>query len=642
MNASNDDIRRILKDWWGYDSFRPAQEEIIRSILAGKDTIGLLPTGGGKSITFQVPALATDGLTVVVTPLISLMKDQVDNLRNLGITACYLHSGLSRRETNLAIDRCRLGKARLLYLSPEKLQSPSFIDTLRLLPVKIIVVDEAHCISQWGYDFRPSYLKINDLRRLFPHAPALALTASATPEVIDDIGIRLGMKKPAVFRLSFTRDNISYIVRYCDHKEGKLVEILSKVAGCCIVYVRSRRRAREMAEALNKAHIPSEFYHAGLQPQEKEERQNRWKNDTTRVIVATNAFGMGIDKPDVRLVIHADLPTSLEEYYQEAGRAGRDGKPSFAILLCSRADKGLLSRRLSETYPEKDTVKRIYELAGNFLDIAVGEGYNRLMEFNFNLFCSRFKLQPTIAHNSLTLLTQAGYIDFSEEITTRSRVMILMTKNELYSIDLPEEADRVLQFILRNYTGLFADYEYINEPSIASRLNLTEETVYNALLMLSRMHVLHYVPRKTSPYILYTTSREEPRHIKIPRTVYEDRRQRMAQRIDAMKHFAFDTDRCRVNTMLKYFGEKPDKPCGKCDICRRDAKKTSPADPSIAKSLLYLTSQPGGHTLNYLIEQTGAGKENVIETLRELMDKKRIIAQENRFINPEGNTSETK
>lgn len=630
--GTNADIKNILSKWWGYGSFRPAQEEIIRSVLSGKDTIGLLPTGGGKSITFQVPAMAIDGLTVIITPLISLMKDQVDNLRNRGITAVYLHSGLSRREATLAIDRCRVGKARMLYLSPEKLQSQSFIDTLRLLNVKLIVIDEAHCISQWGYDFRPSYLKINDLRSLFPDAPALALTASATPEVIADISGNLGMKNPGIFRVSFSRDNISYIVRYCDYKEGKIIEILSKVPGCAIVYVRSRRRAREIAETLTKAGITAEFYHAGLQPQEKEERQNRWKNDETRVIVATNAFGMGIDKPDVRLVIHADLPTSLEEYYQEAGRAGRDNEPSFAILLCSRTDKGLLSRRLSESFPDKDTIKRVYELTGNFLDIAVGDGYNRLYEFNFNLFCTRFKLQPVTAHNSLALLTQAGYIDFSEEISTRSRVMILVTKDELYSIELPEETDRVLQFILRNYTGLFADYEYINEPLIASHLDLTEETVYNALLMLSRKHILHYVPRKTSPYILYTTSREEPRHIKIPRAIYEERRDKMAQRIDAMKRFAFDTGHCRVNTMLKYFGETPGEPCGKCDVCRQSIKKKPQQTAAIAESLLYLSSQPGGHTLDYILEQTGAAKTAVIDTLRDLMDKGRIVSDGDRFV----------
>lgn len=624
MAFSDGEILSVLKRYWGYDSFRPAQMEIIRSVLDGKDTIGLLPTGGGKSITFQVPAMLGSGLTLVVTPLISLMKDQVDNLRSRDICAVYLHSGLTRREAELAYDRCRLGKARLLYVSPEKLQSASFVDDLRRLNVRMVVVDEAHCISQWGYDFRPSYLKITSLRTHFPSAVFLALTASATPEVIADIADKLEMKNPDVHRLSFTRRNISYIVRYSDVKEDKVVDILSKTSGTAIVYVRSRVRSRRLAELLVRHGISAEFYHAGLQPQEKEERQNRWKSGETRVIVATNAFGMGIDKPDVRTVIHHDIPSSLEEYYQEAGRAGRDGKPAFAVLVANNADKALLSRRLTDAFPPKDTLRRIYELVGNFLDIAVGEGYGSMCEFNLDLFCTRFKFEPTVVVSSLRLLTQAGYVDFNEELTTRSRVMMIMNRRELYDLNLDVEPDRVLQYLLRTTTGIFADYENIGESTIASNLGYTERTVYEALLLLNRKHVLHYIPRRTSPYVYYTTSRELPSDLRFPISVYEERRRKMEERITAMKRFAFDMTECRVNTMLRYFGEDPQEPCGQCDVCRAKNRRAVKAE-SLRDSVVYLASQPEGKSVNYIVEQLGVRSNDVIAQIRALADEGVVI-----------------
>lgn len=627
-------IHDILLKYWGYNGFRPLQEDIILSVLEGNDTLGLLPTGGGKSITFQIPAIALDGLTIVVTPLISLMKDQVDNLRSHGISAVYLHSGLSRAEHRLAIDRCSLGKAKLLYVSPEKLRSRNFIDHLRHMPVKLIVVDEAHCISQWGYDFRPSYLHINDIRSFFPDAPVLALTASATPEVVDDIMARLHFSKPNLFSRSFSRDNLSYIVRYGDHKEALMLKVLQATSGSAIVYVRSRKRTKELADFLNKSGIKADFYHAGLASEDKEEKQNRWKDDRCRVMVATNAFGMGIDKPDVRTVIHHDLPSSLEEYYQEAGRAGRDGKHSYAVLLASKPDKAILSRRVSESFPEKDYIRRVYELAGNFLDVAVGSGYNQVYEFNFNLFCKRFDLRPVPAHSALTLLTQAGYIEFTEEISTRSRIMILLMKQELYDLRLDQETDRVFQLLLRTYTGLFADYVFINESLLASRLGISEQAIYEALLSLSRLHAIHYIPRKTTPYILYTTSRELPRYIELPRSVYEEQRSRLERRIEAMKAFAFTTDDCRVNTMLRYFGENPDKPCGTCDVCRSRRKLTpeqqKQSADNLSRSIMYMASQPGGHTIDHIIRETSAPEQEAIEAIRTLLDEGSIS------INPDG------
>lgn len=559
-------IHDILKRYWGYDSFRPRQEEIIMSVLDGRDTLGLLPTGGGKSLTFQVPAMVFEGITVVVTPLISLMKDQVDNLRAAGIRAVCLHSGLSRAEHRLALDRCRLGKAKLMYVSPEKLQSATFIDQLRSMDVSFLVVDEAHCISQWGYDFRPSYLKISLIRELFPDIPVLALTASATPVVVDDIMDKLGFKERNVYARSFSRDNLSYIVRNDFDKERRLINVLTNTSGSAIVYVRSRRRTREIADMLVRNGISADYYHAGLDATEKNEKQNNWKTDGVRVMVATNAFGMGIDKPDVRTVVHYDIPSSLEEYYQEAGRAGRDGKEAFAVLLVSRADKGRLTRMLSEMFPPKDFIRRVYELAGNFVNVAVGDGYNSVYEFNFALFLKTYDLPPLTTRSAMRLLTQAQYFEFVEEVTMQSRVMITANKSELYSVKLDEAGERVFNMLLRSYTGLFADFVYINESVIARRADVDEQKVYETMLQLSRMHILQYVPRKSTPYLYYTTSRELPKYIDMPRSVYEDQYKRLKERIEAMKRFSFGDDDCRVNVMLRYFGEKPEAPCGKCDV----------------------------------------------------------------------------
>ncbi len=617
----------MLQQYWGYDKFRELQLPIIESVLAGNDTLGLLPTGGGKSLTFQIPALLLPGITLVITPLISLMKDQVDNLRDRGIRAAAVHSGLSRAEHTLAMDRCRLGKIKLLYLSPEKLQSKTFVEQLSGIDISLLVVDEAHCISQWGYDFRPSYLRIAPLRKLFPDAPVLALTASATPDVSADIMDRLAFRTRTLFAKSFTRPNISYIIRYADHKPDMLLRVLRATQGCAIVYVRSRRRTREIAQLLSDAGIPAEYYHAGLSAEEKNFKQDRWKDNTVRVMVATNAFGMGIDKPDVRTVIHIDPPSSLEEYYQEAGRAGRDGLPSYAVIITTpQSDKATLTRRLSESFPEKDTIRRVYELAGNFLDVAVGSGYNSLFEFNFALFCERFKIRPPVARNSLLLLTRAGYIEYVDEISTRSRVMVTMTKHELYSLRLDDVTDRVFQLLLRTYTGLFADYVYISEELLASRLQLTHEQVYTAMVALARAHALHYIPRKTTPYLLYTTSRELPKHVQLPRSVYEDQRQRMARRIEAMKRFIFSSTECRVNTMLRYFGEQPSAPCGTCDVCR-DRRRQAPSRQDIdriTQSILYLAAQPGGHTIDHIAAQLSLTPQTLIPYLRTLMDQNRI------------------
>lgn len=612
----------ILRKYWGYDSFREKQLDIINSVLAGNDTLGLLPTGGGKSITFQVPALLLPGLTIVVTPLISLMKDQVDNLRALDIPAAAIHSGLARAEQKLAFDRCRLGKIKILYLSPEKLQGKAFLDRLTEIDVSLIVVDEAHCISQWGYDFRPSYLKIANLRNIYPEAPILALTASATPEVTADIMAQLRFRTQNLFSKSFNRPNISYIVRKTDSKSQMLLRVLKSTSGCAIVYVRSRRRTKEVAEFLQQSGISAEFYHAGLSAEIKNDKQNRWKNDQVRVMVATNAFGMGIDKPDVRTVVHIDPTSSLEEYYQEAGRAGRDGKPSYAVFITSPGvDKATLTRRLNESFPEKDVIRRVYELVCNFLSIAVGSGYNMLYEFNFALFCERFKLRPPVVRNSLALLTRAGHLEFVEEITTQSRVMVIMNKRELYDLKLDSVTDSVFQLILRTYTGLFADYVYISEDLIASRLRLTGAQVYDALLALQRQHAIHYVPRKTTPYILMTSSRQLPKHLTFPPTIYEQMQQRMKHRVDAMRRFVFDDNKCRVNTMLEYFGETPTEVCGTCDVCRDRSRQSVVSEKQLTETIMYLLSHGTKPTIDYIARQASVSPDRVIKILRPLLDE---------------------
>lgn len=614
----------ILKQYWGYDRFRPMQAEIIDSVMAGHDTLGLLPTGGGKSLTFQVPAMMLPGVTLVITPLISLMKDQVDNLADRGIRAVYFHSGLTPREKDLALTRCRLGKAKIAYVSPERLQNERFIAELRTLSTSLIVVDEAHCISQWGYDFRPSYLRIASLRRLVGEdVPVLALTASATPEVTDDIMRHLSFDEPRVFARSFTRQNLSYIVRYTDSKEPMLLRILTSTTGCSIVYVRSRKRTLELARLLCEAGISAEAYHAGLTPEDKEERQDRWKSDRVRVMVATNAFGMGIDKPDVRLVVHFDLPSSLEEYYQEAGRGGRDGRESLAVIIASRSDKGLLTRRINESFPPKDFIAHVYEMAGNFVNVPVGEGYGMVYDFNFSLFCDTFDLPPVPTRNALLILTRAGYLEYIDETTSRSRIMVLMKRDELYNQRLDNDEEEVLQCILRRYTGLFADYVYISELTIAETLRMSSEQVYKALLTLGRLHVIHYIPRKTTPYLIYPTSREEPRYIVIPTDVYERQRERMQQRIDAMKAFTFDTDKCRANTLLRYFGENPGQPCGKCDVCRASRQRTAANAPALSDSIRYQASHPGGIAVTALVDSLGPhyGRDNVTDTIRTLLDR---------------------
>lgn len=621
MPSQHKPILEVLKKYWGYEAFRPLQQDIIESVLDGHDTLGLMPTGGGKSITFQVPTMAIDGMALVVTPIISLMKDQVDHLLERHIKAAYLYAGLTRAEVNRTYDKCLYGNCKFLYVSPERLQSQAFLERLRQMPVRLIVVDEAHCISQWGYDFRPSFLHIAQVRKLFPDVPVLALTATATPVVVEDIQRCLQFKAPNVFSMSFARSNVSYVVRQTEEKIAELIHILRSVPGTSIVYVRSRKRTKQISDELNRAGIHADYYHAGLYVEDKQDKQNKWTTNECRVMVATNAFGMGIDKPDVRLVVHIDIPNSLEEYYQEAGRAGRDGKRSYAVMLVKHTDKRILRRHITEAFPDKDFIRNVYERVGNFLGVSLGEGYQQMFDFNFNLFCRTFDLPVLPTHNALKILTQAGYIDFIEEIETQSRVMIFARKEELYDLDTTTPgADQVLQAILRLYTGLFADYVFINEDVIALRTGLDQETIYKTLLELTRMHILHYVPRKRTPYIIYTTSREEPKYVLIPKTVYEELRDRMTARVEATINYAYSDTGCRELMLLGYFGEKMEDECGHCDLCIDRRKQGDHVPEDVQQGILYMAGlRP--RRLEEFLDTLSFRHEEVISMLSFLVDE---------------------
>ena len=558
----------ILRKYWGYQDFRPLQEDIIHSVCEGKDTLGLMPTGGGKSITFQVPAMTMDGICLVVTPLIALMKDQVDNLRKVGIKATAVYSGMAQQEIITQLENCIFGDYKFLYVSPERLKTDLFRIKLQAMKVCLLVVDESHCISQWGYDFRPSYLSIADIREDLPGVPVLALTATATPEVVKDIQQRLHFKGENVFKKSFVRTNLSYIVRHTDDKLKMLVHILKKVPGAAIVYVRNRQRTKEVALMLRGVDISADFFHAGLNREEKELRQNRWKKDECRVIVSTNAFGMGIDKSDVRVVVHLDMPGSLEEYYQEAGRAGRDGQRAYAVALCSNIDITKLKKRLSDEFPDRDLIGRVYDSLGNYCQVAMGFGLDTVHNFSLVDFCSAYKFSPLQAHHALKILDMAGYIEYTEEQENNSRLMFVVTRDELYSYLHQEgKTDDIVQCILRSYTGLFADYVYIDESVIATRTGFNRQDVYDTLIGLSKYRIVNYIPQKRTPLVIYTQTREEPRHLFIPRSVYEERKKRTENRISKVIDYIKEDRICRSRMLTYYFGEKDSRDCGCCDVC---------------------------------------------------------------------------
>ena len=567
LNA-NDAFRQTLHEYWGYPDFRGIQRDIIESISQGKDTLGLMPTGGGKSITFQVPALVMPGVCVVITPLIALMKDQVDHLRQKGIQAAAIYSGMSRREIITTLENCIFGGIKLLYVSPERLFSDIFKVKFKHMDVSFVTVDEAHCISQWGYDFRPSYLSIAEIRQLKPDTAILALTATATPRVIDDIQERLGFKQKNVFRMSFERSNLAYIVRETMDKYTELIHILNAVSGSAIVYVRSRKHASDMAQFLTSENISATFYHAGLEPVIKNQRQNSWQQNEVRVIVATNAFGMGIDKPDVRLVLHIDCPDSIEAYFQEAGRAGRDGKKAYAVLLWNKGDRKKLNKRVAENFPEKDYIKEVYEDLAYYYQIGVGSGAGYSFVFEIDKFSRTFKHFPVQTHSALQILERAGYIHYEMEPEARARVMFKLGRNDLYRLDESSKfEDAVITALLRTYGGLFSNYVYIDEGLVAQEAGLTTQQVYVILKNLAQRNIIYFIPQRKTPFITYLQDRIDGEKVVLSKEIYEERKEQYVKRINAMQAYASNNEVCRSRQLLIYFGEKRHKDCEQCDVC---------------------------------------------------------------------------
>lgn len=622
----------ILKRYWGYDDFRGVQREIIESIGSGHDTLGLMPTGGGKSVTFQVPALSMEGVCIVITPLIALMKDQVHHLRQRGIIAAAIYSGMQRDEIIRILENCILGTTKLLYVSPERLGSDLFQAKLRHMRVSFITVDEAHCISQWGYDFRPSYLKIADIRRICPDVPVLALTATATPKVVDDICAKLTLSTSfRVFRMSFERKNLTYLVSHATDKQADLIHLLDGMKGSAIVYVRSRRHAREVAEMLTEAGLSATFYHAGLESAVKDQRQRDWQHDRVRIMVATNAFGMGIDKSDVRMVVHYDCPDSIEAYFQEAGRAGRDGQPARAILLYNATDEPKLHKRVKDTFPEKDYIRKVYEHLAYYYQIATGDGYGVTREFNIDDFCHKFKHFPVPVHSSLQILQRAGYIEYLEEQDNQARVKFIVTRDDLYRLrgDTPHE-EKVIVALLRNYGGLFADYGFVDESMIAHQCGLKPNDVYQTLKLLSEKHVIQFIPRKQVPYVRYLQRREDSEHVMLPPAVYEERLAQYQERIEAMLHYAKDDSKCRSRQLLEYFGEKNVRDCGMCDVCHNASK----ADiQQVQQQILRLLADRKQHHLTELY-RLQLPKEELDQALAYLLKEEYIIQQDGYLLIP--------
>ncbi|MBO4665440.1 MAG: RecQ family ATP-dependent DNA helicase [Paludibacteraceae bacterium] len=553
----------VLKRYYGYESFRPLQEEIISSVLEGHDTLAILPTGGGKSLCFQIPTLVMEGLCLVITPLIALMKDQVENLKHRDIRAVAIYTGQTHEQQQIALDNCQYGPYRFLYVSPERLLSEDFRRRLAQLPIRLIAVDEAHCISQWGHDFRPPYRRIAEIRELLPNVPLLALTATATPEVERDIQEQLSAQKPwQTFRQSVHRDNLNYVVRYCRNdkeKQEQLIHIVRSVNGSAIVYVRNRKRTEELAQLLQDNGMSADFYHAGLETRERAKRQDAWQKDTTRVMVCTNAFGMGIDKPDVRLVIHFNLPSSLESYFQEAGRAGRDGKTAYCVALYAQDDRAKMEQRITNNYPPEEFVERVYHNTCDFLQIGAGSGLGHTFALHIDQLCQVMRLPVIQTYSALHLLSQAGWIDFQDEQETQPRVRINVPRAELYDLNLSTEQDAMLQFLMRQYTGIFTDLQYISG---------VDDKMHDILVSLTQRHIITYLPRTIACAL--TMTRERQTEVYLPKRVWEERRDHYITRLQAMIEYVEQTQFCREQLIAGYFGEIDAKPCGKCDICRKN------------------------------------------------------------------------
>lgn len=624
---TEDKYHIILKQYWGYDDFRGIQQEIIHSIGSGKDTLGLMPTGGGKSIAFQVPALAQEGICIVITPLIALMKDQVENLKKRGIKAAAIYSGLTHNEILVTLENCIFGDYKFLYVSPERLSSELFLTKLKRMRVSFITVDEAHCISQWGYDFRPSYIRIADLRKVVPQAPVLALTATATPEVVKDIQDKLLFRQEHVFKMSFTRKNLAYVVRHTEDKESELLHIINSIPGTVIVYCRSRKGCRDLAAQLEERGLTATFYHAGLSNCEKDERQRLWQTDQCRVMVATNAFGMGIDKPDVRLVVHMDVPDSPEAYFQEAGRAGRDGRKAYAVLLYNASDKTKLMKRIPDTFPDREFIKEIYEHICYYYQMAMGDGLNVTREFNLNEFCRNFKHFPVPTDSALRILTRAGYLEYIDEQENDSRLIFLVRRDELYHLDgLEPEYESLLQAVLRSYGGVFSDYITIDETLLGKQTGLSRDMVYRGLIALGKRRIISYIPYKKTPYIRFAQKRVETERILISREIYENRKEKYEARIQAMIDYATRDDLCRSRMLLAYFGETSEENCLACDVCLK--KNSAGISQGLAENvekritaLLREQKEVPVHDIDF----PGISRETVGQVLHQMVQEEKLL-----------------
>ena len=616
----------ILHKYWGYPDFRGIQREIIESIGAGKDTLGLMPTGGGKSLTFQVPALAQEGVCIVITPLIALMKDQVEHLRHKGITAAAIYSGMSRDAIVTTLENCIFGGVKLLYISPERISSDLFQIKLKHMKVSFITVDEAHCISQWGYDFRPSYLQIAVIRKLVPNVPILALTATATPDVIDDIQQRLGFTEKNVFRMSFERKNLVYVVRQAEDKEAEMVHILQSIPKTAIVYCRSRKRTKEVAQLLMQYGISATWYHAGLEPAVKDQRQSEWQHDKVRVIVATNAFGMGIDKADVRVVVHMDCPSSLEAYFQEAGRAGRDGQKAYAVLLYNGHDNRTLQKRIEDTFPPKEYVQQVYEHLAYFYQIGVNSGEGCTFEFPIDKFCATFKHFPIRANAALILLQRAGYIDYEPNPDNNARVRFLLRRDDLYRLDsLSEKENDVVISLLRNYGGLFTDYGYVDESYIAQEAGLDRNQTYLVLVNLSKKRIIDFIPRKSIPLISYKRDRVDGSDVILDKSVYEERKEQFQKSINSVINYAQNDRVCRSRQLLYYFGEKKSVDCEQCDVCLSHTHHDDHnQQEEIKEKLLAMVADGERHHVTE-VRQLDEDWDMVTKVMKELMDEEQLL-----------------
>ncbi|MDD7461013.1 MAG: RecQ family ATP-dependent DNA helicase [Prevotellaceae bacterium] len=621
-----DKFQSELQKYWGYADFRGIQRDIIESIASGKDTLGLMPTGGGKSITFQVPALTMPGVCIVITPLIALMRDQVEHLRKKGILAASIYSGMSRKDIIKTLENCIFGGVKILYVSPERLSSELFQSKLRHIEVSFITVDEAHCISQWGYDFRPSYLAIAAIRQQKPDVAILALTATATPHVIDDIQEQLQFKEKRVFRMSFERKNLAYIVREATDKLTQLVHILSSVEGASIVYVRSRKHAKEISEYLNQHGFSATFYHAGLEPAIKNQRQTDWQTDQVRIIVATNAFGMGIDKPDVRLVIHIDCPDSIEAYFQEAGRAGRDGKKAYAVLLWNDSDKRKLNKRIADNFPPKDYIREVYDHLAYYYQLGTGSGMGHTFVFHIDKFSRYFKHFPVHADSALRLLERSGYIHYEMEPDAKARLKFNLNRNELYRLEEGSSQERaIIEALLRHYGGLFTDFVYIDESMVAMEADTETHQVYVTLKNLSRKNIVTFIPQRKTPLITYLQDRVEGTKVVIPQEVYEERKEQFTNRIEAIIAYATNDDICRSRQLLRYFGEERSTDCEQCDVCLyHDSRHVNKETAEVIRTqILQLLSDKQKHHITEL-HQLRMPKETLDMTLEYLINEEEI------------------